>query len=158
MILLRAGILVFIFGLLQAVFPENAKLFSAAPDLLLILVFIFGLTLNFWQAFLLGAISGIIKDSFSLSPLGFNALVFSGWAAFIYYISRRVSIEDFISRSLVLLSVALVNNILLGLFLIYSGSLIPLGIFLRLVTVSSLYTAVVFMFSSKIILKWLDLK
>ena len=57
----------FYLWLVAGCFPENAKLFSAAPDFLLISVFIFRLTLNFWGRFLLGAISGIIKDSFFLA-------------------------------------------------------------------------------------------
>ncbi len=153
--LFRGIALLFVFGLLQTAFLGNFRFFGAAPDLFLILVFAYGSFFGLRQALLLAIAAGIIKDSFSLSPFGFNALLFPLWAFFIHYITKRFSIEDSLACSLTLFPLALLNNIITGFTLVYAGALVPFGIFFRLVVLSSLYTTGVFALLLKFIKKWL---
>lgn len=151
---LRSVIAVFIISILfQVTLVDYLKFFSAKPDLLLIAAFIGGLFLQLRWALAAGFILGAIKDSFLLNTLGLNAALFPLWIIFSVKLSRRVSVDDNLSRSVLVGVIALLNNIISGFFLTFSGSTVPLGIFLRIVLFSSLYTVLVCYISLRLILR-----
>jgi len=130
-----------VLGLFQITFLENFKVFGVKPDLLLLTVVIAGL---FWEtraAVIFGIAIGILKDIFSLNTFGLDILLFGLWAFLTVKISRKVSIEDNLTRGLLVFIIALMQNIAVGLSGGLSGSFVPFGIFLRLVFLSALYTA-----------------
>ncbi|MDD2855702.1 MAG: hypothetical protein PHU01_09245, partial [Desulfuromonadaceae bacterium] len=73
-----------------------------------------------------------------------NAVLLPFWVFLIKKLIRRVSIEDNISRTLLFFVVSLLNNIIGGLVLVYTGVFVPPTIFLRIVILSSFYTALIF--------------
>ncbi|MDO8662075.1 MAG: rod shape-determining protein MreD [Candidatus Omnitrophota bacterium] len=130
-----------ILGIFQLTFLEYFRIFGIKPDLLLVTVVIAGLFLEMRLAIIFGIFTGIFKDIFSLSPFGLNVLLFSLWGFLVAKISRKISIEDNIASVILVFVIALLQNIASGLALIYSGSFVPTGIFLRIILVGSLYTA-----------------
>jgi rod shape-determining protein MreD len=124
------------------------------PDLILAAVFIASFSLSLRQALLLALLGGIFKDAFSLSRFGLNAGFFPLWVFVVKELSRRVSIEDGVSRTLLLIIIAFSHNILTGLILVNSGAQPPLGIFLRITLLSSFYTAACYFLVSKYIIRW----
>ncbi|MDD2679543.1 MAG: rod shape-determining protein MreD [Candidatus Omnitrophica bacterium] len=128
-------------GLFQLTSLHYFKFFGAQPDLFLVSVVLASLFLEGRQAVIFSLALGIFKDAFTLSAFGADILLFSLWSFLIVKITRKVSIEDNLSRTLLLFIIALLQNIISGLVLVYSGSFIPLGIFLRLVFFGALYTA-----------------
>ncbi|PIP19972.1 MAG: hypothetical protein COX41_00005, partial [Candidatus Omnitrophica bacterium CG23_combo_of_CG06-09_8_20_14_all_41_10] len=88
-------------------------------------------------------LAGIFKDAFSLTPPGVNTILFPMWIFLIAKLIHEVSIDDNLTRMLLLFVVVLLNNIISGLVLIYSGGFLPLGIFLRITLLASIYTALI---------------
>ncbi|MBN2830804.1 MAG: rod shape-determining protein MreD [Candidatus Omnitrophica bacterium] len=146
-------ILTAIFALLQVTLLDYFRIFGAKPDLLLIAVFFGCLFLKQKKAFALGIFSGLFKDIFSLNAFGLNTVLFPAGVILIAKLMRRVSIEDNLSRILLIFVVALLNNIISGLVLVYTGVYIPLGIFLRIIIFSSMYTAAVFYLTIRLTVK-----
>jgi rod shape-determining protein MreD len=137
-------ILTAVFALLQVAFLDYFKFFGVKPDLLLAAAFIGGIFLGLKPALALSIFAGILKDAFSLNAFGLSAVLFPLWVLLIAKLIRRISIEDNLSRTLLILTVALLNNLISGFVLIYTGAFVPLGIFLRIVVLSSIYTALSF--------------
>lgn len=149
----RIIILTVILGFLQITILDNFRVFGVKPDLILIAVFIAAVSLNFKPALGVGLLAGIFKDAFTSNVLSFNALLFPLWVFVIAKLIKRVSIEDNISRIFLLFFVALLNNIISGLVLIYSIGSLSFGIFLRITFLASVYTALIFALILKIIKK-----
>ncbi len=128
-------------GLFQATLLNYFSIFGVKPDLLLATVVIAGFFLELRWAIVFGVLAGIFKDAFGLSPFGLNILLFALWGYLVNKLSRKISIEDNIAAAVLVFIIALLQNIASGFVIIYSGSFVPFGIFLRIVFLSSLYTA-----------------
>jgi len=158
---MRPPVVVFLavlFALLQVSLLDYFRFFQVKPDLLLVSVFLGSLFLEPKAAVILGAAAGLFKDIFSLTPPGLNALLFLAWVILVIKLTRRVSLEDNLSRAILILAIALLNNAASGMTLIYAGAYLPLGIFLRIVVISSVYTALVFYLIAGIKIRWLGLR
>jgi len=140
---LRLLALIIILGIFQVTILDYFRFFGVKPDLLLVAVFISGLFLDFKSALGVSLFAGIFKDAFSLNIIGLNTVFFPIWVILIMRVTRKVSIEDNFSRSLFLFVIALSNNLLSGLTLVYFKGFVPLGIFLRITLVASVYTALI---------------
>ncbi len=149
----RVIILTIILGLLQITILDYFKVFGVKPDLILIAVFIAALFLGLKSALGIGLLAGVFKDAFTSNALGFSAVLFPVWIFLITRLIRRVSIEDNISRILLLFVVTLLNNVISGLILSYSIGSLSLGIFLRITLLASIYTVLVFSLILKMIKK-----
>ncbi len=134
-------LIVLILGILQVTVMDYFKIFGTGPDLLLIAVVIAGLIFDFRLALFCGLLAGVFKDSFGLNTFGINTLIFALWSFLIAQVSRRLSINTNFRRMALIFIVALIHNLLNGLSLAFSGKSIPLGIFLRILFISSIYTA-----------------
>ena len=132
-----------ILGILQVTLLNSFKVFGVKPDLLLIIIFIAALSLELKPALGIGLLAGIFKDAFSLTPPGVSTILFPVWIFLIAKLIREVSIDDNLTRMLLFFVVVLLNNIISGLVLIYSGVFLPLGIFLRITLLASIYTTLV---------------
>ena len=134
-----------VIALILAVFQLTSlsyfRLFGVSPDLFLVCVFIASLFFKLRWSIIFSVLLGIFKDSFSPDTFGLNIILFSLWSFLIVQVSRKITIDDNITRALLLFIVALLQNIISGLLLFYSGGNVPTGIFLRIVFLGSLYTA-----------------
>jgi len=134
-------IVTLILGVFQLSLLEYFRIFGIKPDLLLVTVVMASLFLEMRWAIVFGVAVGTFKDIFGLSPFGLNILLFGLWSFLSAKISRKISIEDNLSATLLVLVIALLQNIAMGLALIYSGDFVPCGIFLRISLLGSFYTA-----------------
>ena len=134
-------IITLILGVFQLTLLGHFRIFGIKPDLLLVTVVLASLFLEMRWAIVFGVGVGIFKDIFSLNPFGLNILLFGLWSFLSAKISREITIEDTLSVTLLVLVIALLQNIASGLVVIYSGNFVPLGIFLRISLFGSLYTA-----------------
>jgi rod shape-determining protein MreD len=139
--ILKFLIISLVLGAIQVTFLDYFRVFGVKPDFLLAAVVIGGLLFESRLSFIFGILAGIFKDAFGLGPFGLNIILFSLWSVVVAKVSRKVAIEDSLAATLLLFVIALLQNIINGLFLIYSGSFVPIGIFLRIVLLGSLYTA-----------------
>ena len=134
-------IITLILGVFQLTLLGHFRIFGIKPDLLLVTVVLASLFLEMRWAIVFGVGVGIFKDIFSLNPFGLNILLFGLWSFLSAKISREITIEDTLSVTLLVLVIALLQNIASGLVVIYSGNFVPLGIFLRISLFGSFYTA-----------------
>ncbi len=147
-------IAVFILAVLQLIWPVFLVFFHCKPDFLLIFVIYSVFFLNYQDALLFSILAGLLKDIFL--PYGFfiNTILFGAWSYLVNRLGRQISTDNNYVRLVIVLAVALINNIIIGLNVINSGNIIPLRIFLRTVIISAVYTAVssllVFKFIKKI--------
>ncbi|MBM3243224.1 MAG: rod shape-determining protein MreD [Candidatus Omnitrophica bacterium] len=140
----KVFILSALFALIQVTLLDYFKLFGVKPDLLLIAVFLGCLFLDFKRAMFLAISTGFFKDIFSFRFFGFNTVLFALWVLLLNHLMRRVSIEDNLSRTVVIFTVALLSNVIAGLALLYLGAHLPVGGFLRIVIISPIYTVLIF--------------
>ena len=130
-------------GLFQLTFLHYFKVFGVQPDLFLVSVVLASLFLEGRRAIIFSLTVGVFKDAFSLNTFGADILLFTLWSFLIVRITRKVSIEDNLSRTFLIFIIALLQNIASVLLLAYSGNFIPFGIFLRIILLGSLYTALI---------------
>ncbi len=132
-----------VLGMLQVTAMNYFKIFGIKPDLLLIAVAVASLIFDFKLALLYSLLAGIFKDSLGLDTFGVNTLTFALWSFLIAQASRRLSINTNLRQVLLIFIFAFIHSLMSALSLAFSGSFIPVGIFLRILFVGSLYTALV---------------
>lgn len=131
-------------GIFQVTFLEFFKLFGLKPDLLLIGMVVANLFFSrrSW-AILFSIFAGAFKDIFTTGAFGINIVLFSLWSFLIARLSKKIALDtDFMRLALVFL-VCLLHNIITGLIFANQGRGIIWGMFLRIVTIGSLYTTLV---------------
>ncbi len=126
---------------LQLSWPARLTFFYGRPDLLLTFVIAAVFFLDFRAALAISILCGLFKDVFLPAGFGLNTVLFSISCYAISKLSRQISTEPGIIRLGLVLSAALLNNIISGLVSVNSGALIPAGIFLRSLIIPSVYTA-----------------
>jgi rod shape-determining protein MreD len=145
--------IILILALLQVTVFDYFKVFGAKPDLLLICVVILSFQLDFKWALLFSILAGSLKDVFGANAFGLNVLLFSIWSLLVIKLSKKVSIESDLVRAILIFIIVVFSNIITRTIVLLSGNFIPLGIFLRVTLVESLYTACIF----PLVLKFLKL-
>ncbi len=131
---------IIILGILQLTFLDYFKVFGIKPDLLLISVVIASLVFEFKWAFILSLFAGLFKDVFSATTFGINTLLFPLWSFLIARLNKEITIDYNFIRMALIFIISLLHNTITGLTFIYLGNPISLGIFLRIVSVQSIYT------------------
>ena len=137
----RFLVITLILGIFQFTFLDYLRVFGVKPDLLLVSVVIAGLFLETREAVIFGLCAGVFKDVFLVNAFGLDVILFSLWGFLSANISRKISIDDNVTRVFLVFMIALLQNIASGLSLNLSGGFVPFGIFLRIVFLGSLYTA-----------------
>lgn len=131
-------------ALLQTTILNRISIFNVKPDLLLICVIIASLFFSAGWAAFFSILAGALKDITCVNTFGLFTLLFFIFSFLIIKLSRKISFDnDYVKLALVVILV-LLNGIVMRLLFLMSGKFISLGIFLRIVTVDSLYTAFVF--------------
>lgn len=139
-------IFVCILGLLQFTFLNEVAIFGLKPDLLLIFVVIVTLFLDFKWAITLSLFAGLFKDVFISLSFGLNSALFLLWSFLIWKISHQLSLHNTYLRLTLVFILSIFHNTAVGLLSVYLSAPIPMGIFLRIAFIGSLYTALIFPF------------
>jgi len=130
-------------GLVQSTFLNYFQVFGAKPDLFLITIVLASLYFDWRWSMFFSICAGLSKDISGLHFLGINTLLFIVWNITIVQLARKIALDSFEARLLLILVVAFLNNIITRLILIYNGSFVPLGISLRIVILGTIYTTAV---------------
>ena len=120
--------------------PIFLNFFYCKPDLLLIFMVALVFYTDFKTALAFGILAGLAKDAFLSQTLPVNTICFSIESYAVYRFGRQISTEDISVRLAVVLTVALLNNLILGIQNISIGIIIPPGIFLRNLIIVSVYS------------------
>jgi rod shape-determining protein MreD len=125
---------------LELSWPPFLIFFHCQPDLLLIFMVALVFYTDFRTALFFGILAGLAKDIFLPGALGINTICFSIWSYLIFRLSRQMTSEEHYVRLLIVLAAALLNNFIVGLQSVAAGNIIPAGIFLRNLIITSVYT------------------
>ncbi|MDD5128196.1 MAG: rod shape-determining protein MreD [Candidatus Omnitrophica bacterium] len=128
---------------LQLSWPQALSIFNIKPDILLVFAVSSVFYFNFRVALITAIFAGLLKDAFLPFGSAINTLTFSIWSYLSFRLSSQISTENNYIRLAIILIVAMLNNLVLGIYSLNSGNFIPAGIFLRNLVISSLYTAAV---------------
>ncbi|MDP2905455.1 MAG: rod shape-determining protein MreD [Candidatus Omnitrophota bacterium] len=139
---LAYALYIVISGILQLTLLNYFSVFGVKPDLLLALVILVSLRSPAGWAVGLSLFAGILKDIFSASGFGINTLLFPLWSIAILNLNRKINVEHDYLRLALGFIIAFLQNMFCGLALSYSGRFVPLGVFTRILLLSSLYTTV----------------
>lgn len=137
--LLFASIII-LASILQVTLIDSFKVFNVKPDLILLSAVIASLIFEFrWSVFLC-VFAGMLKDVFATGVIGINTLLFPLWCVLIARLNKEINIDDDLFRIIIAFVITFLHNTMTGLILLYLGETFPLGIFLRIVCVESIYT------------------
>jgi len=128
-------------GFIQLTLLNYFRIFTVRPDLLLVACVVFSLRFPGKWALFLSVFAGLFKDISSAQAIGINTLLFALWSLAITRLTREISIDNDYLAAILVLVIALTQNILCGFYQLYVGNSIALGIFLRITVLESLYTA-----------------
>ena len=134
-------LVIFVCALLQPTVLNSIRFFGVKPDLLLICVVIAALEFELKWALILSVSAGLLKDSLGVQSFGFNAIMFGAWSLLIIRLKRDISFDNLYMVIALTAVVTLAHHLLFGLALVYFGSFIPLGIFVRIMIIETFYTA-----------------
>ncbi len=134
-------LVIFVCALLQPTVLNSIRFFGVKPDLLLICVVIAALEFEVRWALILSVSAGLFKDSLGVQSFGFNAILFGLWSVLIIRLKRDISFDNLYMVAALTAVVTLAHHLLVGLALVYFGSFIPLGIFVRIIIIETFYTA-----------------
>ncbi|MFH1441163.1 MAG: rod shape-determining protein MreD [Candidatus Omnitrophota bacterium] len=146
-------VLIYIFALLEATLLNNFKFFGIKPDLLLVIIVILSVFWEWRWVLFFSLFAGILKDTFCFEPFGLNTILFPLISYLVYKVSRKISVEDIYALMVITFIAVFLNNIISRIIFAFSGKIIPFGIFMRVIFIESLYSAVI----SPLVVKVLDL-
>jgi rod shape-determining protein MreD len=135
--------LIFICVILQITIVPYFKIFGIKPDLILSSIVIVSLFCDLKLALGLSILAGAFKDIFGANTLAINSLASGAWSLLVIKLSRRIAIDINLSRAGLIFIIAILNAFVMRIFFWYLGTYVPLGIFLRISFLDSLYTALV---------------
>lgn len=143
-------LIMLILGVLQATILNSFSVFGIKPDVLLISVVIASLSFELKWALAFSVFAGIVKDVLGVYTIGINTLIFPLWTYLIIRLSKKISLDNNLMPALFILVISTANNIIIKLiFSSFQNLVIPLGIFVRIMFLESIYTAFIFHFILK---------
>ncbi|MGE5197685.1 MAG: rod shape-determining protein MreD [Deltaproteobacteria bacterium] len=135
------ALIIVIFTLIQVTVLDYFRIFGTKPDLILIAVVITSLFCDLKWAISLSIAAGILKDSFTTVTFPLNSLLLPLWSFLAIKLSRRFSLDVNFVRAILIFIIAVFNAVAVRMIYLYTGTLVSLGIFLRIALLGSFYTA-----------------
>ncbi len=127
------------------------RIFRVAPDLLLICVILVSLYTQRRSALMLSFLCGVLKDCLGVNPLGFYTVLFPLIGSVTVRLSRKLTIDNGIFGAFFTLIAAFLSDLCVRVALGFLGVSVRWGIMMRIFAVSSLYTAVFFLLSCRLL-------
>lgn len=132
---------ILISGILQLSLLDHLRFFGVKPDLLLACVIVVSLSCPARWAVGLSLFAGIFKDIFSAGNFGINTLLFPFWSVVIINLNRKIRIENNYLRMGIVFIVVFFHGLLSGLTPAYTDKPIAAAQLARIISFTSLYTA-----------------
>lgn len=149
-------VLILILGLVQATILNYFRIFFVKPDFLLISIVIASLYFAPCWAITFSIFAGFLKDILGKGSFGINTILFLIWSFLIIKLAKKVSIDHNISRAVLILIVVFLNDLLIRLIFLSSGTFITLVVFFKVMFLESFYTVLVSPLVFKVIYPLID--
>jgi len=150
----RTFLFIIFLCVLQVTFLDFFRIFGIKPDLILIGVIFLSLRLELRQALVLAICAGALKDIFGPHQIAVNTPLLCLWTYLVIRLSRDLSFDHPLIRAALIFFVCLTNEIVSGIIFFFLGSYTPIGAFLRVWFLESLYTAAVSPLVFKAVRSW----
>lgn len=135
-------IIIIIIAILETTILDYFKIFGVKPDLFLVTVVIAGLSFDLRWAVFFAILAGILKDLFGANALYINTFLFPFYSLLTLRLSKKISIDNNFFCTAFIFSVAIMNSIIRAIFgSLENFTVIPVGIYLRIIILESFYTA-----------------
>lgn len=134
---------ILVLACLQVSFFDHLRVFNVKPDLLLCGVVTAAMYLGPVYGVACGILAGLFIDLFSPASLGMRTVVYFLWSLALYRLSRKISVDDALYFAFLVFLVSLIDGIVVKIIFLYSGKVIPLGVFFKIIILGSLFTAMV---------------
>lgn len=118
-------------------------IFGVKPNLLLLAVVIAALNFRLRWILAISICAGLLSDIFSIYKFGISTFLFPLWGVSVFYLSRKISLDNEFIKSLAVFIVLFLNNTANRLIFNFLGNFIYFGIFLRVTIIESLYTMII---------------
>lgn len=137
--------LIVILAVIQATVLNYFKVFSVKPDLLLIAVVIVAILNPFELKLIipLSIFAGMLKDLCGINSFGWATVLFPAYGLTIIYISRKITTDSIMIRTLFVLIAVITGSLFIALMNWCTGRIISLGIVFKIIFLESVYTALV---------------
>jgi len=149
--------LILFFTLLQVSLAHYFSVFGVQPDLFLICLAVISIYCEVEYSLALSLLCGILKDIFSIGLFGVNTFFFPIFSFLLIKLSRRAALDNTPVLSVVVFFMTIFRGIINRMVLCFLGLTVPLGISFKIILVESLYTALIFSLSFRLIKKIVDL-
>lgn len=130
-------------GLLQVTVFDSFAAFNVKPDLLLVSAIGSAFFLEAKSALLLSIVAGILKDIFGLNRIAINTILFPLWVLLVVRLSRRISIDNNFVRVFLIFIITIFNIVGNRVVFYFLHYFISWGVFMRILLLESLYTALI---------------
>lgn len=135
--------IIVLLGLIQVALVDAVKFATVRPDLIIIGVVVASLSFELPYVLILCLSAGILKDIFSPYTFGINVFILPLLGFLIVRLSKDLSWDNSWVRAMLISAVSLSYHLIVRSVLFFWGHFIPVGIFLRIALLESLYTALI---------------
>jgi len=139
-------LIIMVTGLLQATVLNVFGVFRVKPDILFVLALFACVVFRPKQAILLAGCAGLMKDIFGIGQIGYSILFFSSCSFAIIKISRNIAIENEFIYTAFVFVFTILNNLAIKIAMLLAGNNIPLGQFIKVLSLESVYNSIVAFF------------
>lgn len=122
---------------------SHLRIFNVNPNLLLIIIVAASLCFELRWALFFSILAGALKDIFCANAIGINVLIFALLSLLVIKLSREIPIDNNLTFAALIFIAVFLSDIIIRLAYVYLGKYIPLGIFLRIAFLESLYTMLI---------------
>ena len=130
----------FIIALMQSTLLNYFRIFNVKPDAILAALVIFVAFFNLRWSVSFAFLGGVFRDIFSILPFGLNTSLCILWIILAKQISRRLSMENELTRSAILCLIIILNSLALQSILFIVDRPIVMGVFFRIASIESILT------------------
>jgi len=136
-------LVIVLLALFQATLLNYFRIFNVKPDLLLICAVFAGLVFELKQALLFSLVLGFLKDALAAQVFAAHIFYFPFLAAVTHFLAKKVPIETTLVRSVLIFLAVILIDLLKKFFQFSTENYFTLGVYLKVIILESLYTALV---------------
>jgi rod shape-determining protein MreD len=139
----KVSLIIFLLILSQATICDYLKLFNIKPNLILIALMIVSISFKLEWSLIFSLILGALTDLLGISKPGISVLFFPLLCFLIIKLSRKITLDNAYIFSAFTGILVVIYGLTTRFFLLSLGNSISIGIFLRVIFIESIYTALI---------------
>ena len=127
-------------ALLQSTLLNYLRIFNFKPNIILAGLIICFLLFDIKSSVAFAFLLGVLRDLMSVYPFGFNTVICILWAVVVKRISKRLNVENFLVRNVMLFVIIVLNSLVMRFILFIPARSLSMGAFLRSMILEIIFT------------------